>query len=45
MLTGEEIERLLMAKEDGCYELLLLELSPGLRRGEILALRQCKKAR
>lgn len=45
-LTGEEIERLLIqAKEDGCYEVLLLELSPGLRRGEILALRQCKKAR
>ena len=39
VLTGEEIQRLLIqAKEDGCYELLLLELSTGLRRGEILAL-------
>lgn len=39
VLTGEEIRRLLIqAKEDGCYELLLLELSTGLRRGEILAL-------
>ena len=40
VLTPEEIQRLLIqAKEDGCYELLLLELSTGLRRGEILALR------
>ena len=40
VLTGEEIQRLLIqAKEDGCYELLLLELATGLRRGEILALR------
>ena len=39
VLTAEEIQRLLIqAKEDGCYELLLLELSTGLRRGEILAL-------
>ena len=39
VLTGEEIQRLLIqAKEDGCFELLLLELSTGLRRGEILAL-------
>ena len=39
VLTGEEIQRLLIqAKADGCYELLLLELSTGLRRGEILAL-------
>ncbi len=39
VLTPEEIQRLLIqAKEDGCYELLLLELSTGLRRGEILAL-------
>ena len=39
VLTGEEIQRLLIqAKEDGCYELLLLELTTGLRRGEILAL-------
>ena len=40
VLTGEEIQRLLIqAKEDGYFELLLLELSTGLRRGEILALR------
>ena len=32
VLTGEEIQRLLIqAKEDGCFELLLLELSTGLR--------------
>lgn len=38
-LTPEEIQRLLIqAREDGCYELLLLELSTGLRRGEICAL-------
>ena len=40
VLTPEEIQRLLIqAKEDGCFELLLLELSTGLRRGEICALR------
>jgi len=40
VLTREELQRLLIqAKEDGCYELLLLELSTGLRRGELLALR------
>ena len=39
VLTGDEIQRLLIqAKEDGCFELLLLELSTGLRRGEILAI-------
>lgn len=39
VLTPEEIQRLLIqAREDGCYELLLLELSTGLRRGEICAL-------
>ena len=39
VLTGDEIQRLLIqAKEDGCFELLLLELTTGLRRGEILAL-------
>ena len=39
VLSPEEIQRLLIqAKEDGCYELLLLELSTGLRRGEICAL-------
>lgn len=40
VLTPEEIQRLLIqAREDGCYELLLLELSTGLRRGEICALK------
>ena len=40
VLTGEEIQRLLIqAKEDNCFELFLLELTTGLRRGEILALR------
>ena len=39
VLTPEEIQRLLIqAKEDGCFELLLLELSTGLRQGEICAL-------
>ena len=39
VLAPEEIQRLLIqAKEDGYYELLLLELATGLRRGEILAL-------
>lgn len=39
ILTPEEIRRLLIqAKEDDCYEMLLLELATGLRRGEILAL-------
>lgn len=39
VLAPDEIQRLLIqAREDGCYELLLLELSTGLRRGEILAL-------
>ena len=39
VLSPEEIQRLLIqAKEDGCFELLLLELSTGLRRGEICAL-------
>ena len=39
VLTPEEIQRLLIqAKEDNCFELLLLELSTGLRRGEICAL-------
>lgn len=40
VLTPEEIQRLLIqAREDGCYELLLLELFTGLRRGEICALK------
>lgn len=39
VLTREEMQRLLIqAKENDCYELLLLELSAGLRRGELLAL-------
>lgn len=39
VLTPEEMQRLLIqAKVDGCFELLLLELSTGLRRGEICAL-------
>lgn len=39
VLTPEEMQRLLIqAKEDGCFELFLLELCTGLRRGEILAL-------
>jgi len=39
VLAPEEIQRLLIqAKEDSCFELLLLELSTGLRRGEICAL-------
>ena len=39
VLEPEEIQRLLIqARKDGCYELLLLELSTGLRRGEICAL-------
>ena len=39
VLSPEEIQRLLIqAEEDGCFELLLLELSTGLRRGEICAL-------
>ena len=39
VLTKEEIQRfLIQAKEEGMYELFLLELTTGLRRGEILAL-------
>lgn len=39
VLTPEGIQRLLIqAKEDDCYELLLLALSTGLRWGEICAL-------
>ena len=39
VLAQEEMQRLLIqAKEDGCYELLLLDLTTGLRRGELLAL-------
>lgn len=39
VLTAEEMQRLLIqAREEGCFELFLLELSTGLRRGEICAL-------
>ena len=39
VLSKEEIQRfLIQAKADGMYELFLLELTTGLRRGEILAL-------
>lgn len=39
VLTAEEMQRLLIqAKEEGFFELFLLELSTGLRRGEICAL-------
>lgn len=40
VLSQEEMQRLLIqARENDCFELLLLELSTGLRRGELLALR------
>ncbi len=40
VLTPAEIERFLArAKEEGYYELFLLELSTGMRRGEILGLK------
>ena len=39
LLTREEMQRfLIQAKEEGYYELFLLELATGLRRGEVLAL-------
>ena len=39
ILTREEVQRfLIQAKEKGYYELFLLELATGLRRGEMLAL-------
>ena len=39
VLSMDEIQRfLIQAKEEGMYELFLLELTTGLRRGEILAL-------
>ena len=39
ILSKEEIQRFMVqAKEEGLYELFLLELTTGLRRGEILAL-------
>jgi len=39
ILSKEEIQRfLIQAKEEGMYELFLLELTTGLRRGELLAL-------
>ena len=40
VLTHEEMRRfLIQAKEDGFYEMALLELATGMRRGEICALR------
>lgn len=40
ILTKQEIKRMLIqAKEDGCFELLLLDLTTGLRRGELLGLK------
>lgn len=40
ILTWEEIHRFLVqAKEEGMYELFLLELTTGMRRGELLALK------
>ena len=39
VLATDEVQRLLIqAREDSCYELLLLEIATGLRRGELLAL-------
>ena len=39
ILSPEEMQRLLIqAKEDGFYEMFLLDLSTGLRRGELLGL-------
>ena len=39
VLTVDEMQRLLIqAKEEGFYEMFLLDLSTGLRRGELLAL-------
>ena len=39
VLTREEMQRFLVqAKEEGYFELFLLELAIGLRRGEVLAL-------
>lgn len=39
VLDREEMQRLLIqAREDRCYELFLLELATGLRRGELVAL-------
>lgn len=39
ILSTEEIQRfLIQAKEDGLYELFFLELTTGMRRGELLAL-------
>jgi len=39
VLTREEMQRFpIQAKEEGYFELFLLELATGLRRGEVLAL-------
>ena len=40
ILTKEEMKRLLIqAKQDDCFELLLLDITTGLRRGELLGLK------
>ena len=40
ILSQEEMKRLLIqAKQDDCFELLLLDLTTGLRRGELLGLK------
>ena len=40
ILTREEMKRLMIqAKEDGCFEILMLDLATGLRRGELLGLK------
>lgn len=39
VLSHEEMQRfLIQAKEDGFYEMMLLELATGMRRGELCAL-------
>lgn len=39
MLDREELQKfLIQAQADGCYELFLLDLCTGLRRGELIAL-------
>ncbi len=39
VLTADEMRRVLIqAKEEGCYEMLLLDLATGMRRGELLGL-------
>ena len=39
VLTKEEMQRfLIQAKEEGYFELFLMEISTGMRRGELLGL-------